>query len=134
MNNYFEFSKVSKVYPTSKQPFVVLEEFDLQINQQEFVSIIGHSGCGKSTALMMAAGLNSITSGYIFLAGQQIVGPGPDRGIVFQSPSLLPWMSRIRIRRTCSSRTSGGRGSATGKWVSSIWMTSFTIRSRAYGA
>lgn len=95
MSAYFEFSKVSKIYPTPKGPFVVLEDFDLRIEKQEFVSIIGHSGCGKSTALMMAVGLNSITSGYIFLAGQQIVGPGPDRGIVFQSPSLFPWMTAL---------------------------------------
>ncbi len=95
MNEYFEFSKINKTYPTPQGPFVVLEDFDLQIAKQEFVSIIGHSGCGKSTALMMAAGLNSITEGYIFLAGEQIVGPGPDRGIVFQSPSLFPWMTAL---------------------------------------
>ena len=95
MNEYFEFNKISKVYPTPKGPFVVLEDFDLQIAKGEFVSIIGHSGCGKSTALMMAAGLNPITSGYIFLSGEQIVGPGPDRGIVFQSPSLFPWMTAL---------------------------------------
>ena len=95
MSAYFEFSKLTKIYPTPKGPFVVLEDFDLEIAQQEFVSIIGHSGCGKSTALMMAAGLNPITSGYIFLSGEQIVGPGPDRGIVFQSPSLFPWMTAL---------------------------------------
>jgi nitrate/nitrite transport system ATP-binding protein len=93
VSSYFEFSKISKVYPTPKGPFVVLEDFDLEIAQQEFVSIIGHSGCGKSTALMMAAGLNSISDGYIFLSGQQVGGPGPDRGVVFQSPSLFPWMT-----------------------------------------
>src|SRR5438477_10966546 len=95
MSSYLEFSKLSKVYPTPKGPFIVLEDFELEIAKQEFVSIIGHSGCGKSTALMMAAGLNPITSGYIFLAGEQIVGPGPDRGIVFQSPSLFPWMTAL---------------------------------------
>ncbi len=95
MNNYLEFSKVSKIYPTPKGPFVVLDNFDLQIAKEEFVSIIGHSGCGKSTALMMAAGLNPIIDGYIFLAAQQITGPGPDRGVVFQSPSLFPWMTAL---------------------------------------
>ncbi len=95
MDNYLEFSNVSKIYPTPKGPFVVLEGFDLKVAKGEFVSIIGHSGCGKSTALMMAAGLNDITSGYIFLATQQIDRPGPDRGIVFQSPSLFPWMTSL---------------------------------------
>jgi nitrate ABC transporter ATP-binding subunit len=90
---YLEFEKVTKIYPTPKGPFVVLDEFSLQIEKGEFISIIGHSGCGKSTALMMAAGLNDITSGYIFLAARQVVAPGPDRGVVFQSPSLLPWLT-----------------------------------------
>jgi nitrate ABC transporter ATP-binding subunit len=95
MSSYLEFENVSKVYPTPKGPFVVLDGFDLQIEKGEFVSIIGHSGCGKSTALMMAAGLNNVTSGYIFLAARQIVSPGPDRGVVFQSPSLFPWMTAL---------------------------------------
>jgi nitrate/nitrite transport system ATP-binding protein len=90
---YLEFEKVTKIYPTPKGPFVVLDEFSLQIEKGEFISIIGHSGCGKSTALMMAAGLNDITSGYIFLAARQVVSAGPDRGVVFQSPSLLPWLT-----------------------------------------
>jgi len=92
---YLEFERVSKVYPTPKGPFVVLEDFNLQIAKGEFVSVIGHSGCGKSTALMMAAGLNSVSEGYVFLAARQVVGPGPDRGVVFQSPSLFPWMTAL---------------------------------------
>ncbi len=93
MSTYLEFSNVGKIYPTPKGPFVVLDGFDLQIEKGEFISIIGHSGCGKSTALMMAAGLNTVTSGDISLASRQIVSPGPDRGVVFQSPSLFPWMT-----------------------------------------
>ncbi len=93
MSTYLEFSNLTKIYPTSKGPFVVLDGFDLNIEKGEFVAIIGHSGCGKSTALMMAAGLNDVTSGYISLAGRLLVAPGPDRGVVFQSPSLFPWMT-----------------------------------------
>lgn len=86
---------VSKVYPTAKGPYVVLEGLDLKINKGEFVSIIGHSGCGKSTLLSMIAGLNEITAGSIILNLLKIEGPGPDRGVVFQSPSLFPWMTAL---------------------------------------
>ncbi len=88
-----QFENISKVYPSAKGAYPVIEGFDLSIAREEFVSIIGHSGCGKSTALMMAAGLSEISRGYIFLASQEIVGPGPDRGMVFQAPSLLPWLT-----------------------------------------
>ena len=69
----------------------MVKDFTLQMRRGEFVCIIGHSGCGKSTVLSMVAGLNEITGGAIILAGKELVGPGPDRGIVFQSPCLLPW-------------------------------------------
>jgi len=65
----------------------------LRIKKGEFVALIGHSGCGKSTVLSMLAGLSEISGGGIILAGKELVGPGPDRGIVFQSPCLLPWMT-----------------------------------------
>lgn len=87
--------KVAKVYPTPKGEYIVLENLDLQVRQGEFLSIIGHSGCGKSTLLTMIAGLNEISGGAIVLDGKPITKPGPDRGVVFQSPSLLPWMSAI---------------------------------------
>ena len=86
---------LKKEYPTPKGSFVVLEDFQLKVHQGEFVSIIGHSGCGKSTVLTMVAGLNSISNGAIVLDGKHIQGPGPDRGIVFQSPSLFPWMTAM---------------------------------------
>ncbi len=86
---------LSKVYPTPKGPYVVLEDFNLQVSKGEFVSIIGHSGCGKSTVLSMIAGLNSITKGNIVVDSNTILGPGPDRAVVFQSPSLFPWMSSL---------------------------------------
>ncbi|MCA9406201.1 MAG: ABC transporter ATP-binding protein [Candidatus Omnitrophica bacterium] len=93
--SYLKFEKVSKVYPTPKGPFVVLEDFNLDIREEEFVSIIGHSGCGKSTALTMVAGLNSISGGDILVEGQRVTGAGPDRAVVFQSPSLFPWMTAL---------------------------------------
>jgi nitrate/nitrite transport system ATP-binding protein len=93
MRPFLDISQLSKVYPTAKGPAVIVKNFNLKMRQGEFVSIIGHSGCGKSTVLMMVAGLNPITEGGIILSGKELVGPGPDRGVVFQSPSLLPWLT-----------------------------------------
>lgn len=90
---YVEFSKVTKVYPTKKGPVAVVEDFDLNIRKGEFISVIGHSGCGKSTVLSMMAGLNEVSSGGIILDGREVATAGPDRGIVFQAPSLVPWLS-----------------------------------------
>ena len=84
-----------KVYPTPKGEYVVLDGLELQVATGEFVSIIGHSGCGKTTMLTMIAGLNPISGGEILLRGTAITGPGPDRGVIFQSPSLLPWMTAL---------------------------------------
>lgn len=91
--HYLDLVNLSKIYPTKKGPFVVLEDFNLTVPESEFVCLIGHSGCGKSTILTMVAGLNDISNGSVSLAGHEIDGPGPDRGVVFQSPSLLPWLS-----------------------------------------
>mgnify|MGYP001791363795 CR=1 FL=1 len=87
---------LKKVYPTPKGDYVVLENLNLQILKEEFVTIIGHSGCGKTTMLSMIAGLNPITGGDIAVLGNPIKGPGPDRGVIFQSPSLMPWMSALQ--------------------------------------
>lgn len=94
-DSYLELSQISKVYETKTEPFVVTEDFDLTIKKGEFVCIIGHSGCGKSTILSIVAGLNESTSGGVILDRKEVVGPGPDRGVVFQSPCLLPWMDAL---------------------------------------
>src|ERR1041384_6289252 len=93
MSSYVELSNLTKIYQTSKGPAIIVKDFNLTIKQGEFVCLIGHSGCGKSTVLSMLAGLNDITGGGIILAGKELVGPAPDRGVVFQSPCLLPWLS-----------------------------------------
>ncbi len=95
MSAHLEVSQLAKVYPTPKGPAVIVQDINFKLRKGEFVSIIGHSGCGKSTVLMMVAGLTPLTSGGIVLAGKELTGPGPDRGIVFQSPSLLPWLSAL---------------------------------------
>jgi len=93
MSDYVELSNLTKIYPTPKGPAVIVKDFNLRIRKGEFVALIGHSGCGKSTVLSMLAGLNEINGGGIILAGKELAGPGPDRGVVFQSPCLLPWMT-----------------------------------------
>jgi nitrate ABC transporter ATP-binding subunit len=93
VSNYVELSNLAKIYPTPKGPAVIVKDFNLNIQKGEFVTLIGHSGCGKSTVLSMLAGLNEISDGGIILAGKELVGAGPDRGVVFQSPSLLPWLT-----------------------------------------
>jgi len=85
--------KVSMTFRTKKGPFVALREIDLTIRRGEFVSLIGHSGCGKSTLLNLVAGLLAPSDGVLICAGREIAGPGPDRGVVFQNHSLLPWLS-----------------------------------------
>lgn len=91
-----DIQNLSKIYPTPKGPYTVLEGLNLQIAEGEFVCIIGHSGCGKSTLLSMIAGLNEISKGAIILNNNKIIGPGPDRGVVFQAPSLFPWMTALQ--------------------------------------
>src|SRR5258705_2926522 len=96
MSDYLILSKLTKTYHTPKGSAVIVKDFDLSIAKGEFVCLIGHSGCGKSTVLSMVAGLNDITGGGIILAGKELNGPGPDRGIVFQSPCLLPWLTAFQ--------------------------------------
>jgi nitrate/nitrite transport system ATP-binding protein len=93
MNEFIKIEDIGMMFETAKTPFVALRNINLEIKKGEFVALIGHSGCGKSTLLNVLAGLNSPTSGYAFLAGRQIAGPGPDRGVVFQQHSLLPWLT-----------------------------------------
>ena len=93
-DRYLVLSQVVKAYPN---PFgddiAVVDGFDLTIQKGEVISVIGHSGCGKSTVLTMVAGLNPVSSGGIILESREIDGPGPDRAVVFQAPCLLPWMT-----------------------------------------
>jgi nitrate/nitrite transport system ATP-binding protein len=90
---YLEFFKLHKVYPTPQGPLTVVEDFNLLMDKGEFISLIGHSGCGKSTVLTMAAGLNPISKGAIVLDNREIDIAGPDKAVVFQAPSLMPWLT-----------------------------------------
>jgi nitrate ABC transporter ATP-binding subunit len=84
---------VSKVYPTPKGPYTVLDNISLEVAEGEFICVIGHSGCGKSTLLDLVSGFGQPTSGEVRLESMPIREPGPDRMVVFQNYSLLPWMS-----------------------------------------
>jgi nitrate ABC transporter ATP-binding subunit len=88
-----ELDRLWKTYETPKGPATIVKNFNLKLKEGEFATLIGHSGCGKSTVLMMVAGLSDVSQGNMILAGREATGPGPDRGIVFQSPCLLPWMT-----------------------------------------
>jgi nitrate/nitrite transport system ATP-binding protein len=90
---FVEFFQVTKSFATPRGPLVVVDGFDLQMEKGEFVSLIGHSGCGKSTLLAMAAGLASVTRGGIVVDGREVTAAGPDRAVVFQAPSLFPWLT-----------------------------------------
>jgi len=91
--DFLTIKDVSKVYETPKGPYVVLDGVNLTIKEGEFICLIGHSGCGKSTLLNMIAGFNGPTNGEVALEGSQITEPGPDRMVVFQNYSLLPWLT-----------------------------------------
>ncbi|MGC1271178.1 MAG: nitrate ABC transporter ATP-binding protein, partial [Croceibacterium sp.] len=92
-SRYLEFYKLNKIYPTPKRPLTVVEDFNLLMDKGEFISLIGHSGCGKSTVLTMAAGLNEISKGGIVLDNREISAAGPDKAVVFQAPSMMPWLT-----------------------------------------
>nr|WP_191603625.1 ABC transporter ATP-binding protein [Marinomonas algicola] len=90
---HLDISNVSIEFPTPKGPFKALDKVSLKITKGEFVSLIGHSGCGKSTVLNIVAGLYDATEGGILLDGKEVRGPGPERAVVFQNHSLLPWLT-----------------------------------------
>jgi nitrate ABC transporter ATP-binding subunit len=91
--SFLQINQVAKVYPTKTGGYTVLEDVSLNVQQGEFICLIGHSGCGKSTLLNMVSGFAKPTAGEVLLKGQPIVQPGPDRMVVFQGYALLPWLS-----------------------------------------
>lgn len=93
MSTFLDISGVDMVFPTPKGSFTALKDVNLKINQGEFTSLIGHSGCGKSTVLNIVAGLYQASSGGVILKNTEVNEPGPERAVVFQNHSLLPWLS-----------------------------------------
>ena len=122
---YVEFSQVKKIYPTPKGPLTVVDGFDLKMKQGEFISLIGHSGCGKSTVLSMVAGLNEISKGGIILDGKEVYKAGPDRAVVFQAPNLFPWMTasdnvRLGVDQVYPKASKAERGEIVDYYISKV--------------
>lgn len=101
-------------FPTPDGEFIALKNVDLQINKGEFVSLIGHSGCGKSTVLNLVAGLHMPTDGGVIVDGREVAGPGPDRAVVFQNHSLLPWLTVYQNVELAVKQIAGKKGKA---WI-----------------
>jgi nitrate/nitrite transport system ATP-binding protein len=92
-DRYVQLENVEMTFSTKQGDFNALKNINLNIKEGEFITIIGHSGCGKSTVLNLIAGLTQPTEGLLFCAGREIAGPGPERAVVFQNHSLLPWLT-----------------------------------------
>ena len=93
MEKFIEIQQANMVFDTDRGQFHALRDIDLSVAKGEFVTLIGHSGCGKSTLLNLIAGLTVPSSGVLLCAGREIAGPGPERAVVFQNHSLLPWLT-----------------------------------------
>jgi len=109
MSGYLKIDHVDKVFSRGSAQTEVLKEITLTIEQGEYVSIIGHSGCGKSTLLNIVAGLTPATNGGIILEGREVNEPGPDRAVVFQNHSLLPWLTVYDNVRLAVDKVFSGR-------------------------
>ena len=105
---YVHVEKVGMTFKTRRGPFIALTNIDLSVQKGEFIALIGHSGCGKTTLLNLIAGLLKATSGVLLCAGREIAGPGPDRGVVFQNHSLLPWLTCFDNVHLAVERVFGG--------------------------
>lgn len=116
--NHLELTQVGIDFPTPKGPFTALRDVNLKINKGEFISLIGHSGCGKSTVLNIVAGLHEATTGGVILDNQEVNEPGPERAVVFQNHSLLPWLSAYKNVELAVKQTQNGRSKKEIKeWV-----------------
>ena len=108
---YIEVQSVEQAFKTPKGRFVALRDINLTIAKGEFIALIGHSGCGKSTLLNLIAGLTRPTEGVLLCANKEIDGPGPERAVVFQNHSLLPWLTCFGNVHLAVERVFGGRES-----------------------
>ena len=108
MEKFVQIERVGQTFTTKKGKFVALRDIDLNIASGEFISLIGHSGCGKSTLLNLIAGLTTPTTGVLLCDGREIGGPGPERAVVFQNHSLLPWLTCFENVYLAVERVFGG--------------------------
>ena len=113
-NRYIDVQNVEQTFKTKKGLFCALQNVNLKVAKGEFVALIGHSGCGKSTLLNLIAGLTSPTHGVLLCGNREIAGPGPERAVVFQNHSLLPWLTcfenvYLAVERVFSATESKGQ-------------------------
>ena len=111
---FIEISGVEQTFKTRKGMFPALREIHLTVAKGEFVALIGHSGCGKSTLLNLIAGLTTPTQGVLLCANREIAGPGPERAVVFQNHSLLPWLTCFENVYLAVERVFGAGSKTTG--------------------
>ena len=128
LDKFCEFYEVSKTFPAAQGPLTVVDRFSLDIRKGEFISLIGHSGCGKSTVLSMVAGLTEATDGGIALDGHEVVAAGPDRGVVFQAPNLLPWLTargnvQVGVDRVYPHASAGERRDITEYYLARVGLS-----------
>ncbi len=114
MNKFIEIQGIEQTFHTRKGLFPALRDIHLTIAKGEFVALIGHSGCGKSTLLNLIAGLTTPTSGVLLCANKEIKGPGPERAVVFQNHSLLPWLTCFENVHLAVERVFGAASKSTG--------------------
>ncbi|MEG3766626.1 ABC transporter ATP-binding protein [Alteromonas sp. 14N.309.X.WAT.G.H12] len=115
---HLELTQVGIDFPTPKGPFTALKDVNLKIQKGEFISLIGHSGCGKSTVLNIVAGLHQATSGGVILDNAEVKEPGPERAVVFQNHSLLPWLNVYKNVELAVKQTQRGKSKAQiRQWV-----------------
>ncbi len=115
MQKFIEITNVAQTFKTTKGLFPALKDINLSVNKGEFVTLIGHSGCGKSTLLNLIAGLTTPTEGALLCANREIKGPGPERAMVFQNHSLLPWLTcfenvHLAVERVFGSTSTNRQG------------------------
>lgn len=124
-DKYLELWRLKKQFKTDKGLFVAVRDFSVNIHEGEFVALIGHSGCGKSTVLSMVAGLHELDAGGMVLDNREVDGAGPDRAVVFQSPNLLPWMTALEnitigIEQIHPELTSAERAEIAHQWLKRV--------------
>jgi nitrate ABC transporter ATP-binding subunit len=109
-----ELTGLTKEFPTPAAPYVAVKNVNVKVTAGEFVAVLGHSGCGKSTVLSIIAGLDRATLGGVVIDGREVIGPGADRAVVFQAPCLLPWLTgRQNVKLAASQRRSDARQAAS---------------------
>jgi nitrate/nitrite transport system ATP-binding protein len=118
---FVEIAQLGKTYPTPNGPAEIVRDFTLHVAEGEFVCVVGHSGCGKSTVLSIVMGLNQPTTGGVVIGGREISGPGTDRGVVFQSATLLPWLTvRDNVRLSLDQVRSGAPPAEAERYLDAV--------------